>query len=128
VALGEVWLGTDTVLSRQVAIKLPHHEQAEDRAFRACFLAEAKHTAAPGRYSGTPDLLEVILSKASPSQDLGPGGTCRGVRHRTKSASDHSAVDQQQSLLQQSSVPVVSSQQSIWYTSSLVSVDASIGS
>jgi serine/threonine protein kinase len=43
--MGEVWLGTDTVLSRQVAIKLPHQEQAEDRTFRARFLGEAKHTA-----------------------------------------------------------------------------------
>jgi eukaryotic-like serine/threonine-protein kinase len=43
--MGEVWQGTDTVLGRQVAIKLPRHEQAEDPTFRARFLAEAKHTA-----------------------------------------------------------------------------------
>jgi serine/threonine protein kinase len=43
--MGEVWRGTDTVLGRQVAIKLPSHELAEDPTFRARFLAEAKHTA-----------------------------------------------------------------------------------
>jgi serine/threonine protein kinase len=43
--MGEVWRGTDTVLGRQVAIKLPRHEHAEDPTFRARFLAEAKHTA-----------------------------------------------------------------------------------
>jgi len=41
--MGEVWRGTDTVLGREVAIKLLKHEYADDEAFRSRFETEARH-------------------------------------------------------------------------------------
>src|SRR4029078_8447629 len=41
--MGEVWRGTDTVLSREVAIKLLKHEYADDASFRSRFETEARH-------------------------------------------------------------------------------------
>lgn len=44
--MGEVWRGTDTVLGRQVAIKLLKHEYADDESFRSRFETEARHAGA----------------------------------------------------------------------------------
>ncbi|NYD39961.1 protein kinase domain-containing protein [Nocardioides panaciterrulae] len=41
--MGEVWRGTDTVLGREVAIKLLKHEYADDASFRSRFETEARH-------------------------------------------------------------------------------------
>ncbi len=41
--MGEVWRGTDTVLGREVAIKLLKREYADDEAFRSRFETEARH-------------------------------------------------------------------------------------
>ena len=43
--MGEVWLGTDASLGRQVAVKLLHHSLSDDDTFRARFQAEARHAA-----------------------------------------------------------------------------------
>jgi serine/threonine-protein kinase len=44
--MGEVWAATDTVLDREVALKVLKKEYADDATFRARFEAEAKHAAA----------------------------------------------------------------------------------
>ena len=44
--MGEVWRARDTVLGREVAIKLLKREYATDETFRARFAAEARHAAA----------------------------------------------------------------------------------
>lgn len=44
--MGEVWRAEDTVLDREVAVKVLKHEYADDPAFRARFTAEAQHAAA----------------------------------------------------------------------------------
>ena len=44
--MGEVWLGTDTVLDRLVAVKLLKQEHADDAVFRSRFETEAQHAAA----------------------------------------------------------------------------------
>ena len=44
--MGEVWRGTDTVLGREVAVKLLKTEYADDPTFRARFETEAQHAAA----------------------------------------------------------------------------------
>jgi serine/threonine-protein kinase len=41
--MGEVWLGMDRQLSRQVAVKLLHASHASDEQFRARFRAEARY-------------------------------------------------------------------------------------
>ncbi len=43
--MGEVWRATDTVLGREVAVKILKHEYADDPTFRARFEAEARHAA-----------------------------------------------------------------------------------
>jgi eukaryotic-like serine/threonine-protein kinase len=43
--MGEVWRGTDTLLSRPVAIKVLKAEYADDAQFRARFETEARHAA-----------------------------------------------------------------------------------
>ncbi len=43
---GEVWRGEDTVLSREIAVKLLREELADDPAVRARFRDEARHAAA----------------------------------------------------------------------------------
>ena len=43
--MGEVWRATDTVLGRQVAVKILKSEYADDPTFRARFAAEARHAA-----------------------------------------------------------------------------------
>jgi tRNA A-37 threonylcarbamoyl transferase component Bud32 len=43
--MGEVWRGTDTVLSRPVAIKVLKPEYADDALFRTRFETEARHAA-----------------------------------------------------------------------------------
>jgi tRNA A-37 threonylcarbamoyl transferase component Bud32 len=43
--MGEVWRATDTVLDREVAVKVLKHEYADDPAFRTRFRAEARHAA-----------------------------------------------------------------------------------
>ena len=44
--MGEVWRATDTVLDREVAVKILKHEYADDPSFRSRFEAEARHAAA----------------------------------------------------------------------------------
>jgi len=44
--MGEVWRAEDTVLDREVAVKVLKHEYADDPVFRARFVAEARHAAA----------------------------------------------------------------------------------
>jgi serine/threonine-protein kinase len=44
--MGEVWRGTDTVLGREVAVKLLKHEYADDASFRSRFETEARHAGA----------------------------------------------------------------------------------
>ncbi len=44
--MGEVWSATDTVLEREVAVKVLKREHADDPVFRARFAAEARHAAA----------------------------------------------------------------------------------
>ena len=44
--MGEVWRATDTVLGREVAVKLLKAEYADDPAFRTRFETEARHAAA----------------------------------------------------------------------------------
>jgi tRNA A-37 threonylcarbamoyl transferase component Bud32 len=44
--MGEVWRATDTVLGREVAVKILRAEYADDATFRARFQAEARNTAA----------------------------------------------------------------------------------
>ena len=43
--MGEVWRGTDTVLHREVAVKLLKTEYADDATFRSRFETEARHAA-----------------------------------------------------------------------------------
>ena len=43
--MGEVWAATDTVLGRQVAVKILRDELVDSPAFLARFRAEARHTA-----------------------------------------------------------------------------------
>lgn len=43
--MGEVWRATDTVLHREVALKILKHEYADDPTFRTRFQAEARHAA-----------------------------------------------------------------------------------
>ncbi len=44
--MGEVWRGTDTLLGREVAVKLLKDDIAEDPVFRSRFETEARHAAA----------------------------------------------------------------------------------
>ena len=44
--MGEVWRATDTVLNREVAVKVLKHEYADDPTFRSRFETEARHAAA----------------------------------------------------------------------------------
>ena len=44
--MGEVWRATDTVLDREVAVKVLKPEYADDPTFRSRFEAEARHAAA----------------------------------------------------------------------------------
>ncbi len=43
--MGEVWRATDTVLGREVAVKVLKHEYADDPEFRSRFSSEARHAA-----------------------------------------------------------------------------------
>jgi tRNA A-37 threonylcarbamoyl transferase component Bud32 len=43
--MGEVWRARDTVLGREVAVKILKREYADDETFRARFAAEARHAA-----------------------------------------------------------------------------------
>ena len=44
--MGEVWAATDTLLEREVAVKVLKRDHADDPVFRARFAAEARHAAA----------------------------------------------------------------------------------
>jgi serine/threonine-protein kinase len=43
--MGEVWRARDTILGREVAVKVLKQEYADDKTFRARFAAEARHAA-----------------------------------------------------------------------------------
>ena len=85
--MGEVWRGTDTVLDREVAIKLLKREYADDESFRSRFETEARHAgslhhpgiaavfdfgeAAPADGSGAPrPYLVMELVDGQPLSDL----------------------------------------------------------
>ncbi len=84
--MGEVWRATDTVLGRQVAVKILKQEYAEDPTFRARFEAEARHAAGlhhPGIASvfdygilreGNAPYLVMELVDGKPLSDLLAGG------------------------------------------------------
>ncbi len=86
--MGEVWRARDTVLGREVAVKILKRELADDPTFRARFAAEAKHAAGlhhPGIASvfdygllseGMPYLVMELVD-GKPLSDLLAGG--RGV-------------------------------------------------
>ena len=44
--MGEVWKATDTVLGREVAVKVLKREYADDATFRSRFETEARNAAA----------------------------------------------------------------------------------
>ena len=79
--MGEVWRARDTVLGREVAVKILKREYADDPTFRARFEAEARHAAAlhhPGIASvfdygllreGTPYLVMELVD-GKPLSDL----------------------------------------------------------
>ncbi len=83
--MGEVWRARDTLLGREVAVKVLKREYAEDPAFRQRFAAEARHAAGlhhPGIASvfdygvledGTPFLV-MELVEGRPLSDLLEGG------------------------------------------------------
>jgi serine/threonine-protein kinase len=69
--MGVVWRGTDTVLGREVAVKVLKHEYADDPAFRTRFETEARNAAAlhhPG-VAGVYDFGEA----AAPDSPVGSG-------------------------------------------------------
>ena len=50
--MGEVWRARDTVLGREVAVKILKREYADDATFRARFAAEARHARSARRSQG----------------------------------------------------------------------------
>ncbi len=84
--MGEVWRARDTVLDREVAVKILKHEYADDPTFRARFEAEARHAAGlhhPGIASvfdygllkeGRTPYLVMELVNGKPLSDLLAGG------------------------------------------------------
>ena len=84
--MGEVWRARDTVLGREVAVKVLKHEYADDPTFRARFEAEARHAASlhhPGIASvfdygllkeGQTPYLVMELVNGKPLSDLLSGG------------------------------------------------------
>ncbi len=67
--MGEVWRGTDTLLDREVAIKLLKDEIADDPVFRSRFETEARHAAAL-HHPGIASVFDVG-ERARPSVDGG---------------------------------------------------------
>ena len=88
--MGEVWRAEDTVLDREVAVKILKHEFADDPTFRARFEAEARHAASlvhpniasvfdfgeliEGDGSGTRPFLVMELVPGQPLSSLLRGG------------------------------------------------------
>jgi tRNA A-37 threonylcarbamoyl transferase component Bud32 len=69
--MGEVWRATDTVLDREVAVKVLKREYADDPTFRSRFEAEARHAAAL-HHSGVASVFDF----GEVSDDTGSGASC----------------------------------------------------
>jgi serine/threonine-protein kinase len=67
--MGEVWAATDTLLEREVAVKLLKREYAEDAVFRARFAAEARNAGSLQH----PHVASVLDYGEIAPQDDGPG-------------------------------------------------------
>lgn len=63
--MGEVWRATDTLLEREVAVKVLKREYADDPLFRSRFEAEARHAAALGH----PNVASVLDFGELPDED-----------------------------------------------------------
>ena len=73
--MGEVWRATDTVLDREVAVKVMKDEYADDPSFRSRFEAEARHAAALNH----PGVASVFDFGGAPNNDV-PGTGRPGTR------------------------------------------------
>ncbi len=71
--MGEVWRATDTVLGREVAVKVMKDEYADDPSFRSRFEAEARSAAALNH----PGVASVFDFGDVPSSDESPDGERR---------------------------------------------------
>ena len=65
--MGEVWRARDTVLGREVAVKILKHEYADDPTFLARFRAEARHAAALSH----PNIATVLDYGEATAEDTG---------------------------------------------------------
>ena len=65
--MGEVWSATDTLLEREVAVKVLKREHADDPVFRARFAAEAVEVTFDPERVSYEDLLDVFWKKHNPT-------------------------------------------------------------
>ena len=85
--MGEVWRARDTVLGREVAVKVLKHEYADDPTFRARFAAEARH-AAGLHHPGIASVFDYGAAQGGPDALPGDGAgrrqaALRPARRRT---------------------------------------------